>query len=165
MVNARGATLCGGNGGSGSGEVTMKPGTVLAVGLAWALLSTASAARADFLAGQTAFDQSDFGTAHAEWTDAAVGGDARAQFELGLMLANGVGVPRDVISAYAWLMLAHKGGISGAKSRFDALQKDYIPRHCHFDALALVREYETGHPEKLVAGGRQNSRCWNFKQY
>jgi TPR repeat protein len=142
----------------------MKPGKFRSFGAALALVWAASPAAADYLAGQRAFDQNDFSTAHAEWTDAAVGGDARAQYELGLMLANGVGVPRDVISAYAWLMLAHKGGVSEAKPKFNALQKDYIPRHCHFDALALVRQYETGHPEKLVAGGRQNSRCWNFKQ-
>ncbi len=143
----------------------MKPDKFCSFGIALSLAWAASPAAADYLACQQAFEQSDYGTAHAEWTDAAVGGDARAQYELGLMLANGVGVPRDVISAYAWLMLAHKGGVSEAKPQFNALQKDYIPRHCHFDALALVRAYETGHPERLVAGGRQNSRCWNFKQY
>lgn len=130
-----------------------------------ASLCFAAAAAADYEAGRRAFDTSDFATAHAEWTAAAVAGDARAQYELGLMLANGVGVPRDVISAYAWLMLAHKGGIPGAEERFTTLERNHIPRHCHFDALALVRQFETGHPERLAAGGRQNSRCWNFRQF
>ena len=142
----------------------MKTRTVGAIWVALALL-WAPPSMADFLAGQEAFERSDYQAAHAEWTNAAVAGDVRAQYELGLMLANGVGVQRDVISGYAWLMLAHNGGISEAKPKFDALQKDYIPRHCHFAALALVREYETGHPEKLAAGGHQKSRCWNFKQY
>lgn len=132
---------------------------------ALALLWSVPPAVADYLAGQEAYENSDFQAARAAWTEAALGGDARAQYELGIMLANGVGVQRDVISAYAWLMLAHKGGVSEAKPKYDALQKDYIPRHCHFDALALVRAFETGHPERLVAGGRQKSRCWNFKQY
>lgn len=142
----------------------MTPKILAASAVVFALLGAAPSAFADFAAGQQAFKDADFETARAEWTDAAVAGDARAQYELGLMLANGVGVPRDVISAYAWLMLAHKGGVAEAKPKFDALQKDYIPRHCHFNALALVRQFETGHPEKLAAGGLQNSRCWNFKQ-
>lgn len=136
-----------------------------AVLLGAAVCVAAAPAMADFQAGKEAFDGSDFQAARAAWTEAAVEGDARAQYELGIMLANGTGVQRDVVSAYAWLMLAHKGGISEAKPKYDALQKDYIPRHCHFAALALVREYETGHPEKLAAGGHQKSRCWNFKQY
>lgn len=136
-----------------------------ALATALTMLLAASSATADFQAGKEAFEGSDFQGARAEWTVAAVEGDARAQYELGLMLANGVGVQRDVVSAYAWLTLAHKGGISDAKPKFDALQKDYIPRHCHFAALALVREFETGKPEKLAAGGHQKSRCWNFKQY
>ncbi len=142
----------------------MTIGRLRAILFAPALMLVAWPALADFQAGKDAFDDSDFQGARDEWTAAAVEGDAQAQYELGLMLANGVGVQRDVISAYAWLMLAHKGGISDAKPKFDALQKGYIPRHCHFAALALVREFETGHPEKLAAGGQQKSRCWNFRQ-
>jgi TPR repeat protein len=125
---------------------------------------SAGAMAADYESGMRAFEDSDFAAARADWTAAGIDGDARAQYELGIMLANGVGVPRDVISAYAWLMLAHKGGVLDAEDKFNALHKDYIPRHCHFDALALVRAFETGKPEKLAAGGRQKSRCWNFKQ-
>ena len=128
------------------------------------LAASWSVAAADFESGRQAFEDSDYATARAEWTSAAIDGDPRAQYELGIMLANGVGVPRDVISAYAWLMLAHKGGVDGAEDQFTTLHKGYIPRHCHFDALHLVRQFETGHPEKLAAGGRQKSRCWNFKQ-
>ena len=133
----------------------------LALGLAWPL---PPAALADYDAGKRAYDAGDFETAYQQWLAAALGDDAQAQYDLGIMLANGVGVSRDVISAYAWLMLAHKGGIEDAKPKYDLLLKDYIPRHCHFDALALVRSYESGQPERLAAGGRQNSRCWNFKQ-
>lgn len=124
----------------------------------------AVAALADYDAGKRAYDAGDFKTAHDEWTAAGLEGDPRAQYDLGIMLANGVGVPRDVVSAYAWLMLAHKGGIKEAKAKYDLLLEEYIPRHCHFDALALVRAYERGQPERLAKGGRQNSRCWKFKQ-
>jgi TPR repeat protein len=118
---------------------------------------------ADFEAGERAFEAGDFEAARAEWTAAAVEGDPRAQYELGLMLANGTGVARDVISAYAWLMLAHKGGVADAKGKYTTLQRDYIPRYCHYDALSLVREFETGHPDKLAEGNRQNSRCWQIQ--
>jgi len=129
-----------------------------------AMLLAAAAQAGDFQAGLSAYDAADFKTARAEWTDAAIAGDAQAQYRLGLMLANGVGAPRDVISAYAWLFLAGKGGVGEAKPKYDELQKDYIPRHCHFEAMALVRDFETGKPQKLAAGGRERSRCWNFKQ-
>ena len=129
------------------------------------LLVSALPGAADFEAGQRAFEAGDFNAAQAEWTAAGLAGDSRAQYDLGLMLANGTGVPRDVISAYAWLMLAHKGGVADAKGKYFALQRDYIPRHCHYDALMLVRQFETGHPERLAAGGRQNSRCWRFSQH
>jgi TPR repeat protein len=134
---------------------------LVALGLLWLL---APSAQADYDAGKKAYDAGDFDTAYEEWKAAALQGDAQAQYDLGIMLANGVGVPRDVISAYAWLMLAHKGGIEEAKPKYDLLLEEYIPRHCHFDALALVRAYERGQPERLAAGGRQKSRCWNFKQ-
>lgn len=134
---------------------------MLMLGLVWLLPQPAFA---DYDAGKQAYDAGDFETAYQQWMTAALGGDAQAQYDLGVMLANGVGVPRDVISAYAWLTLAYKGGIEDAKPKFDLLLKDYIPRHCHFDALALVRSYESGQPERLAEGGRQNSRCWNFKQ-
>jgi len=134
------------------------------VALALLVLWLGAPVRADFISGKHAYDAGDFNTAHQEWLAAALAGDAQAQYELGIMLANGVGEPRDVISAYAWLTLAARGGVKDAKEKYDLLLKEYIPRHCHFDALALVRSFESGQPERLAEGGRQNSRCWNFKQ-
>jgi TPR repeat protein len=128
------------------------------------LLVPALPGAADFEAGQRAFEAGDFNAAQAEWMAAGLVGDSRAQYELGLMLADGTGVPRDVISAYAWLMLAHKGGVADAKGKYTTLQRDYIPRYCHYDALMLVRQFETGHPERLAEGNHQNSRCWRMQR-
>ncbi len=119
---------------------------------------------AGFEAGRTAYDDGDFTGAHAAWTEAAVAGDGEAQYALGMMLANGTGVPRDVISAYAWFALADRNGVAGARDRFETLLRDHIPRHCHYHALKLVRDFDRGHPERLAAGGRQNSRCWRVQQ-
>ena len=80
-----------------------------------------------------------------------------------MMLANGVGVRRDVISAYAWFALADGNGASGARERFEILLRDHIPRHCHYDAMKLVRDFEKGRMERLARGGRQNSRCWRIR--
>ena len=123
----------------------------------------ASSAAADFKTGQAAYDAGDFAAARAAWTEAAIGGDADAQFALGTMLANGVGAPRDVISAYAWFALADGAGVSGARERFEFLLREYIPRHCHYDAMKLVRDFEKGRTERLARGGRQNSRCWRIR--
>ena len=123
----------------------------------------ANAAWADFEAGQAAYDEGDYEAARAAWTAAAVEGDGEAQYALGVMLANGTGVARDVISAYAWLALAHRSGIAVAGAHSELLKRDHIPRHCHYDALKLVRDFENGRPGRLAAGGRQNSRCWRIR--
>ena len=122
-----------------------------------------SAAGADFQAGQTAYDEGDFTAARAAWTEAAVAGDVEAQYALGTILANGTGVPRDVISAYAWFAIAHANGAAGARENFELLLRRHIPRHCHYDALKLVRDFESGQPERLARGGRQRSRCWRIR--
>ena len=134
--------------------------------VAWAAaagLALAARAETAFEAGQAAWERGDFAAARAAWTEAAVDGDGEAQFALGVMLANGGGVARDVISAWAWLSLAHRNGVSGARERSELLLRDYIPRHCHYDALKLARDFEAGAPERLAAGGRQNSRCWRIR--
>ena len=45
---------------------------------------------------------------------AAEQGTAAAQFNLGLMYANGKGVPKDDVTAYAWLNIAAAQGQSSA---------------------------------------------------
>ena len=70
-----------------------------------------------------------------------------------MMLANGVGVRRDVISAYAWFALADGNGANGARERFEILLRDHIPRHCHYDAMKLVRDLREG-PDGTPRPGR-----------
>ena len=126
------------------------------------LLLVAPAVAADYESGREAYAAGDFGAAHAAWIEAGVAGDAEAQYAVGVMLANGTGVSRDLISAYAWLVLAAKGGIGDAEDKHKSLLRDHIPRYCHYDALGLLRQFETGHRQALAAGGRQKSRCWRF---
>jgi TPR repeat protein len=133
---------------------------LLAIALAGGL--AASPAAADYRAGREAYDAKDFDAARTEWTEAAVSGDAQAQFELGKMLANGVGVHKDLVAAYAWLVIADHGGIKDARGFHKKLAQGALPRHCHYEAMRLVRDFQVGDTERLAAGGLNNSRCWKF---
>ena len=67
------------------------------VGVSW---------RADLQKGLTAAQSGDNATALHEWTTLAEQGNAYAQFNLGLMYANGQGVPRDDKTVVKWFTLA-----------------------------------------------------------
>ncbi len=74
------------------------------------MLLSCSAAQGDFAAGRSAYDSGDYATALAEWQPLADGGDANARFGLGLMYANGFGVPLDDDQALKWYGLAAEQG-------------------------------------------------------
>ncbi len=57
---------------------------------------------ADYQAGMDAYNRGDFAKALREWQPLAEGGDASAQFSLGLLYENGDGVPRDYSKAREW---------------------------------------------------------------
>jgi TPR repeat protein len=61
---------------------------------------------ADLVKGQDAYNSGDYQTAIAEWQPLAEGGDAEAQFGMGLLYANGFGVPLDDNEALKWYLLA-----------------------------------------------------------
>jgi len=52
--------------------------------------------------GMTAYNASDYATAEQQFRTAALRGEAEAQWRLGLMLANGRGMPRDDAAAVLW---------------------------------------------------------------
>jgi len=57
---------------------------------------------ADTAAGLAAFKSKDYGKAFHEWKTAAEGGQAEAQFDLGVLYAQGLGVGRDLNEAASW---------------------------------------------------------------
>lgn len=71
---------------------------------------------AGFDEGLAAFDKKDYATALREWRPLASNGDARAQFNLGVMYANGRGVPQDYKEAVKWYRLAADQGNAIAQS-------------------------------------------------
>ncbi len=61
---------------------------------------------ADFVTGQEAYNSGDYQTAIVEWQPLAEAGDAGGQFGMGLLYANGFGVPLDDDQALKWYLLA-----------------------------------------------------------
>jgi TPR repeat protein len=71
------------------------------------LLVAVQGASAAFAEGAAAYIRGDYTTALAEWRPLAAQGDANAQFiNLGIMYANGEGVPQDYAEAAKWLRLS-----------------------------------------------------------
>lgn len=61
---------------------------------------------ADFDVGLNAYKNGDFDTAFDNFRSEAVSGNARAQFNLGVMYYRGEGVGKDYVRAYAWIELS-----------------------------------------------------------
>jgi hypothetical protein len=86
----------------------------VAAGLAMLLVST-GAALGDTAAGMQAFRNKDYQTAFREWTAAAEAGQAEAQFDLGLLYAQGLGTRRDLTEAANWYRKAAEQGNAQAE--------------------------------------------------
>ena len=89
--------------------------------LALLALTFAAAAHAGFDEGEQAFKRRDYRTALSELTPLADGGDARAQYYLGVMLVSGLGVPRDEVKAADYLGRSAAQGHAEAQGILGAL--------------------------------------------
>jgi uncharacterized protein len=89
---------------------------VLTVLLGFASLCFFSvAAWCDTAAGMGAFRNKDYSRAYKEWKTAAEAGQAEAQFDLGVLYAQGLGVPRDLSEAARWYSRAAEQGNAEAQ--------------------------------------------------
>ena len=70
---------------------------------------------ADTAAGREAFKNKDYGRAFKEWKAAADAGQAEAQFDLGVLYAQGLGVRRDMTEAARWYRQAADQGNAEAE--------------------------------------------------
>ena len=93
---------------------------VLALLLTAAVVS-APFARADYEAGQQAWDEGRPDVALTEWRSAAASGDRRAMLALGRLFVQGIGAPQDYVEAHKWLNLAASRGEAAALKERDAL--------------------------------------------
>ncbi|HLK65628.1 MAG TPA: tetratricopeptide repeat protein [Bryobacteraceae bacterium] len=83
-------------------------------GLSCFLLALAPAF-ADTAAGMQAFRAKEYGKAFNEWKAAADAGQAEAQFDLGVLYAQGLGVQRDLTAAERWYRKAAEQGNAEAE--------------------------------------------------
>ena len=84
--------------------------------VAVALLTTTSAFAADFDKGKKAYDKGDYKTALQEWRPLAEQGNAKAQHNMGLMYANGQGIPKNDRQAVSWYRKAAEQGLAEAQN-------------------------------------------------
>ena len=100
--------------------------------LAAAVMLAASPAAADFESGWQAYQRGDFAAALAEWKPLAGSGDARAQYNLGVLFDQGKGVAQDRARAVAWWTKAAAQGMAAAQHNLansmiagDGVEQDY----------------------------------------
>ena len=86
-----------------------------------AVVVSAPSARADYQAGQRAWDAGCPDAALTQWRWAAASGDRRAMLALGRRFMQGLGAPQDYVKAHKWLNLAASRGERAALKERDAL--------------------------------------------
>jgi TPR repeat protein len=85
------------------------------VALVLSIVCLAAPAWADFKAGADAYQRGDYATALREWQPLAEQGQALAQYNLGLLYANGQGVSKDDAQAQQWYEKAAAQGHADAQ--------------------------------------------------
>ena len=80
-----------------------------------------------------------FAADFAEWRKKAETGDANAQFNLGVMYDNGMGVPKDLVQAHVWLNIAGAKGHEIAKKNLEIAEKEMTSEQ-KAEAMKLARE-------------------------
>lgn len=89
--------------------------------LALSIVCLAAPAWADFKAGEKAHQRNDYATALREWQPLAKQGQAAAQYQIGLLHANGQGVPKDDAQARQWYEKAANQGHALAQVNLGSL--------------------------------------------
>ncbi len=127
---------------------------LLAAICAGMVLLGAVAARADYEAGQRAWDAGRHAEAVAQWRAAARTNDSRAMLGLGRAHIWGLGVRQDYVEAHKWLDLAAGRGNATAAARRDALAIDMTARERE-EARRLARAWR---PARKPAAGRKTAK-------
>jgi TPR repeat protein len=91
------------------------------IALVLSIVCLAAPAWADFKAGENAHHRGDYATAMREWQPLAKQGHAVAQYNLGLLYANGHGVPKDDVQARQWYEKAAAQGHANAQVNLGSL--------------------------------------------
>jgi TPR repeat protein len=78
--------------------------------------------------GEAAYESGDYATALQIWRPIAERGDARAQFDLGVLYNNGRGVAQDYVIAHKWFSLAAAQGDERAAEYRDVVAGSIVPK-------------------------------------
>ncbi len=105
------------------------------------------------MTGMDAYENGDYATAFEKWRPLAEQGDADAQYGLGVMYAEGLGVPQDFVQAHMWFNLAGAGGYEPAPELRAIMAKHLTPAQVA-EAQRLAREWKAK-SEQTEAGGRE----------
>jgi peptidoglycan hydrolase-like protein with peptidoglycan-binding domain len=130
---------------------------LLAAAAALVLLGSSGAARASYEDGQAAFEQRDYQEALMELQPLAEQGDGRAQYLVGIIYRDGLGVPQDFVTSYAWLHVAAARGMPQAASARDGMSWRLTPSEID-EAQRLAREWQPGY---ALGGARTPQRNYN----
>ena len=104
-------------------RVTAFAATVGAAALCMAALAAPQAKGADFFEAYEAFQRGDYGEARAAWSKLAHAGDVDAQFNLGTLYENGLGVSEDAEKAARWYRVAAARRLDLARLALARLQR------------------------------------------
>ncbi len=104
------------------------------------LVVLAAPAWAGFDEGMAAYNRGDYATALREWRPLADQGDAVAQYNLGAMYDEGLGVPQDYVQAVKWSRKAAEQGHASAQYSLGAMYaqghgvtQDYVQAYTWFN--------------------------------
>ena len=113
-----------------------------AIGLTLCLLVQPVAA-GQYQDGAAAYYRRDYQTAIRLWTPLAEQGDAKAQYNLGVLDAKGRGAPKDYAKAVKWFYKAAEQGYAKAQNNLGimynrgwGIAKDSVQAHMWFDLAA-----------------------------
>ena len=136
--------------------------TFFTISVMLALLLVVSA-RADYEAGQQAWDAGRTHEALTQWQASAATGDRRAMLALGRLHLQGLGVLQDYVEAHKWFNLAASRGDTEALAERDALTEKMAPAQVA-EAQALARVWRPGEvqvssvPEETIGGDAEPPR-------
>jgi uncharacterized protein len=108
------------------------------------LIMSSGTASADSQKGLDAYNAEDYATAMKEWRPLAEQGDAFAQYNLGVMYANGRGVPEDDVEAVKWYRLAADQGLDVARLNREIVEQKMTKQQLA-EGQRLSREWFNEH--------------------
>ena len=77
----------------------------------------------DYQDGVDAYKRKDYKTAYKLWLPLAEQGNAKAQYNLGVMYYNGQGVPQDYVLAHMWWSISSANGDKDAVTNRNIVEK------------------------------------------